>query len=87
MSTFSNPYQTPKGPTGDGEFLQVLLLRKLSICQVRSVACCFVEILTLRIVEGPSYVLKSFPENYAMYDHHKGPQNDPRHDIYLYGEL
>ncbi|KAG2011803.1 hypothetical protein CC2G_011877 [Coprinopsis cinerea AmutBmut pab1-1] len=30
-------------------------------------------------------VLKDWPANYRFYDHHKGIENNPRHDIYLYG--
>ena len=36
-------------------------------------------------LEGPSYVLKSFPEGYQLYDHNKGPVKAPRHDPYLCG--
>ncbi|KAJ7577040.1 hypothetical protein C8J56DRAFT_972179 [Mycena floridula] len=35
--------------------------------------------------EGKNYVLKDWPANYKMFDHHKGPQASPRHDVYLYG--
>jgi hypothetical protein len=35
---------------------------------------------------GPSYVLKDWPKGYRMFDHHKGPQDNPRHDLYLMGE-
>ncbi|KAG7445019.1 uncharacterized protein BT62DRAFT_970236 [Guyanagaster necrorhizus] len=34
---------------------------------------------------GPSYVLQDWPAGYRMYDHHKGLQGAPRHDIYLFG--
>jgi len=36
---------------------------------------------------GPSYVLKSFPDGYRFFDHHKGPAAKPRQDVYLYGAL
>ncbi|KXN87418.1 Cryptic loci regulator 2 [Leucoagaricus sp. SymC.cos] len=32
-----------------------------------------------------NYVLRSWPRGYRMYDHHKGPVGNPRHDLYLYG--
>lgn len=42
----------------------------------------------LRIVtEGPSYILRDFPTGYRFFDHNKGSAADPRHDLYLYGEL
>ncbi|KAF5350260.1 hypothetical protein D9758_007792 [Tetrapyrgos nigripes] len=34
--------------------------------------------------EGP-YVLQDWPKGYAMFDHNKGLQAAPRHDIYLFG--
>ncbi|PBK99726.1 hypothetical protein ARMGADRAFT_985610 [Armillaria gallica] len=34
---------------------------------------------------GPSYVLQDWPAGYRMFDHHKGIQSAPRHDIYLFG--
>ncbi|KAG9224089.1 hypothetical protein CCMSSC00406_0010023 [Pleurotus cornucopiae] len=34
---------------------------------------------------GKDYVLEKWPKNYAMYDHHKGKADTPRHDIYLFG--
>jgi len=37
------------------------------------------------LAEGPSYVLKSFPDGYQLYDHNKGPASSPRHDPYLCG--
>jgi Transcription-silencing protein, cryptic loci regulator Clr2 len=43
--------------------------------------------MAFRLTEGPSYVLKDWPQHYAMYDHHKGPKDSPRHDIYLFGEI
>lgn len=33
-----------------------------------------------------NYVLRDWPRGYRMYDHHKGPEANPRHDLYLYGE-
>ncbi|KAK7061027.1 hypothetical protein VNI00_000762 [Paramarasmius palmivorus] len=39
----------------------------------------------LKWPEGHHYVLKDWPANYRMYDHHKGPADNPRHDIYLFG--
>ena len=38
------------------------------------------------VVEGKNYVLSSFPAGYQMFDHHKGPENKPRHDVYLIGQ-
>ncbi|TFY52003.1 hypothetical protein EVJ58_g10258 [Rhodofomes roseus] len=35
--------------------------------------------------EGPSYVLKNWPDGYQFYDHNKGPAPSPRHDPYLCG--
>ncbi|KAF9048302.1 hypothetical protein BDZ89DRAFT_1057876 [Hymenopellis radicata] len=31
------------------------------------------------------YVLEDWPEGYALFDHHKGKPESPRHDLYLYG--
>jgi hypothetical protein len=42
--------------------------------------------LSVLVLDGPSYVLKNWPEGYRMFDHHKGPQATPRHDVYLMGE-
>jgi len=39
------------------------------------------------ILAGNNYVLRSWPAGYQMYDHHKGPAVNPRHDLYLYGGL
>lgn len=36
-------------------------------------------------IEGRPYVLKDWPRGYRMFDHHKGPANAPRHDMYLFG--
>lgn len=35
--------------------------------------------------EGPAYVLKAWPDKYAVYDHNKGKASAPRHDLYLFG--
>ena len=43
-----------------------------------SLICCLFSV-------GPNYVLKSWPDSYRLYDHHKGPQDNPRHDLYLFG--
>jgi hypothetical protein len=43
--------------------------------------------LTLCYLEGPPYVLREWPRGYRMYDHLKGPQDAPRHDIYLFGKI
>ncbi|KAF8159463.1 hypothetical protein B0H34DRAFT_858265 [Crassisporium funariophilum] len=43
--------------------------------------------IDLEMPEGPSYVLKSFPDGYRLHDHHKGRYQDPRHDLYLYGPV
>ncbi|KAJ7247607.1 hypothetical protein B0H12DRAFT_736890 [Mycena haematopus] len=32
-----------------------------------------------------NYVLRDFPTNYRMFDHHKGKADAPRHDVYLFG--
>ncbi|KZT43074.1 hypothetical protein SISSUDRAFT_1124970 [Sistotremastrum suecicum HHB10207 ss-3] len=32
------------------------------------------------------HILEAWPENYAFYDHNKGPQSGPRHDLYLFGK-
>ncbi|KAF9466099.1 hypothetical protein BDZ94DRAFT_1158717 [Collybia nuda] len=34
---------------------------------------------------GPNYVLKDWPEGYRLFDHHKGPEANPRHDLYMFG--
>ena len=34
---------------------------------------------------GPSYVLRSWPAGYQMFDHNKGSASAPRHDAYLIG--
>jgi len=34
---------------------------------------------------GPTYVLKSWPDGYRLYDHHKGSADNPRHDLYMFG--
>ncbi|KAF8239404.1 hypothetical protein L208DRAFT_1237893 [Tricholoma matsutake] len=39
----------------------------------------------LELPTGPNYVLKSWPDGYRLYDHHKGPADNPRHDLYLFG--
>ncbi|KAK2463530.1 hypothetical protein APHAL10511_004281 [Amanita phalloides] len=35
--------------------------------------------------ENQEYVLAGWPEGYRMFDHNKGPANNPRHDVYLFG--
>ncbi|KAF8634585.1 hypothetical protein AX17_004174 [Amanita inopinata Kibby_2008] len=35
--------------------------------------------------ESQEYILKDWPEGYRMFDHAKGPEHDPRHDVYLFG--
>lgn len=42
--------------------------------------------LKLLRAEGPGYVLADWPSHYALYDHNKGAQAAPRHDLYLFGE-
>ncbi|KAF9454321.1 hypothetical protein P691DRAFT_717785 [Macrolepiota fuliginosa MF-IS2] len=37
--------------------------------------------------DSNNYVLRDWPHNYRLYDHHKGPAHNPRHDLYLYGEF
>lgn len=37
------------------------------------------------ITVGPKYVFRDFPDGYRLYDHNKGPQKAPRHDLYLFG--
>ncbi|EKM50468.1 uncharacterized protein PHACADRAFT_263777 [Phanerochaete carnosa HHB-10118-sp] len=39
----------------------------------------------LGLPSGPTYVLKEWPAEYRMFDHHKGPEKNPRHDAYLHG--
>ncbi|KAF8074836.1 hypothetical protein FPV67DRAFT_1575013 [Lyophyllum atratum] len=41
--------------------------------------------IAAKLPEGPDYVLRSWPEGYAFFDHHKGVRNAPRHDLYLFG--
>ncbi|KAG6890321.1 hypothetical protein C0995_009528 [Termitomyces sp. Mi166 len=36
---------------------------------------------------SPSYILRNWPTGYAFFDHHKGPADNPRHDLYLYGSV
>ena len=31
--------------------------------------------------------MSDFPMGYEFYDHHKGPPGNPRHDVYLYGNV
>ncbi|TFK63002.1 hypothetical protein BDN72DRAFT_827027 [Pluteus cervinus] len=40
--------------------------------------------LDMNMPEG-TYVLKDWPPGYRMFDHHKGPERGPRHDVYLFG--
>ncbi|EMD38934.1 hypothetical protein CERSUDRAFT_104223 [Gelatoporia subvermispora B] len=35
--------------------------------------------------DGPAYVLKEWPAGYRMFVHYKGPQANPRTDVYLFG--
>ncbi|KAF8630139.1 hypothetical protein AX15_003092 [Amanita polypyramis BW_CC] len=35
--------------------------------------------------EDQEYVLAGWPEGYRLFDHNKGPENNPRHDVYLFG--
>ncbi|KAJ3565793.1 hypothetical protein NP233_g7419 [Leucocoprinus birnbaumii] len=39
----------------------------------------------LGMQDSDKYVLRGWPAGYQMYDHHKGPAGNPRHDLYLYG--
>ncbi|EGN96813.1 hypothetical protein SERLA73DRAFT_75668 [Serpula lacrymans var. lacrymans S7.3] len=39
----------------------------------------------LKMADGPNYVLRSWPEGYKMFDHNKGAESNPRHDVYLIG--
>ncbi|KAF8643034.1 hypothetical protein AX16_009278 [Volvariella volvacea WC 439] len=41
--------------------------------------------LDLKLPGGKSYVMRDWPTGYRLYDHHKGPADAPRHDVYLYG--
>ncbi|KAF5383714.1 hypothetical protein D9615_003660 [Tricholomella constricta] len=34
---------------------------------------------------GPTYMLRNWPAGYKFFDHQKGPDSAPRHDLYLYG--
>jgi Transcription-silencing protein, cryptic loci regulator Clr2 len=47
----------------------------------------WLKMLCAAIIDGPEYVLKSFPAGYKLFDHHKGPAPDPRHDLYLFGVI
>lgn len=38
------------------------------------------------VTEKEKYCLKSFPRGYWLFDHHKGPASNIRHDVYLLGE-
>ncbi|KAF7339433.1 hypothetical protein MSAN_02157500 [Mycena sanguinolenta] len=40
-----------------------------------------------QLPNGKSYVLKDFPANYHMFEHHKGKADAPRHDVYLFVAL
>lgn len=35
--------------------------------------------------ENEEYVLAGWPEGYRLFDHHKGPAQNARHDVYLFG--
>ncbi|OJA08512.1 hypothetical protein AZE42_09195 [Rhizopogon vesiculosus] len=39
----------------------------------------------LNMAPGHNYVLRGWPEGYQMFDHNKGPKDNPRHDAYLMG--
>ncbi|KAA1470251.1 hypothetical protein DENSPDRAFT_817793 [Dentipellis sp. KUC8613] len=41
----------------------------------------------LGMAPNSSYVLKSWPQGYHMYDHNKGKKSAPRHDLYLIGSV
>ncbi|KAF8216578.1 hypothetical protein K438DRAFT_1703576 [Mycena galopus ATCC 62051] len=41
--------------------------------------------VALKLPGDHNYVLRDFPPNYRMFDHHKGPASAPRHDVYLFG--
>ena len=41
--------------------------------------------LTQNSSENQEYVLAAWPEGYRLFDHNKGPENNPRHDVYLFG--
>ncbi|KAF9477581.1 hypothetical protein BDN70DRAFT_880969 [Pholiota conissans] len=41
--------------------------------------------MKLKMPDGPNYVFRNFPDGYRLYDHHKGPADSPRHDLYLFG--
>ncbi|PPQ91873.1 hypothetical protein CVT25_000748 [Psilocybe cyanescens] len=43
--------------------------------------------LKLNLPVGPKYVFRDFPDGYRLYDHNKGPQKAPRHDLYLFGPI
>jgi hypothetical protein len=47
--------------------------------------CQVVNMQLTRSQEGPSYVLKDWPRGYGFFDHNKGSQDAPRHDLYLMG--
>ncbi|KAF9563114.1 hypothetical protein CPC08DRAFT_706252 [Agrocybe pediades] len=40
---------------------------------------------SMNMPEGKNYVMRDFPQGYRLFDHNKGPANNPRHDLYLFG--
>ncbi|KAI0343026.1 hypothetical protein BDW22DRAFT_1297142, partial [Trametopsis cervina] len=42
---------------------------------------------SLGLPAGKAYVMKAFPNAYQLFDHNKGKPDNPRHDVYLYGEI
>jgi hypothetical protein len=86
---FSNIYLWRMEKIFSGESKLVKLLLKICICLVRIQPRVYntntepASVVTV----GPKYVLKSFPDGYRFFDHHKGPPLRPRQDVYLYGAL
>ncbi|KAH7915297.1 hypothetical protein BJ138DRAFT_1170046 [Hygrophoropsis aurantiaca] len=80
------PTNTAKVVDGEGHvnFMRpVPLDESLSIKWRREVGNSLAQ--RMGLPTGPSYLLRGWPDNYQMFDHNKGPQNNPRHDAYLMG--
>ncbi|KAF8892256.1 hypothetical protein BD779DRAFT_1511858 [Infundibulicybe gibba] len=69
---------------GHVNFMQHIDLDNATVMKWRSLAGKAVA-LELGMPEGPDYVFRDWPQGYRMYDHHKGPAANPRHDVYLFG--
>ncbi|KAF9006127.1 hypothetical protein BDQ17DRAFT_1389700 [Cyathus striatus] len=69
---------------GHVNFMQVQDLMSYSAVRWRITIAKAIAV-EMRMPEGPSYVLRDWPDGYRMFDHNKGPVDNPRHDIYLFG--